>query len=235
MGKTPTVFKRYEKKYLISCRQKQAIWQAMAERMTEDAFGRSTVCNIYFDTPSDLLVRRSLEKPVYKEKLRVRTYGTADPDSTVFVELKKKYRSIVYKRRVAMTEAEATAYLCEEAAPPEENQITREIDYFRSFYGELVPKVFLCYDREAFYAKEDPEFRVTFDENILFRTEDLSLCEGAYGEPILPEGKILMELKTVGALPLWVTEILTRERIYQTSFSKYGAVYQQLMQSRKGV
>lgn len=235
MGKTPTVFKRYEKKYLISCRQKQAIWQAMAERMTEDAFGRSTVCNIYFDTPSDLLVRRSLEKPVYKEKLRVRTYGTADPDSTVFVELKKKYRSIVYKRRVAMTEAEATAYLCEEAAPPEENQITREIDYFRSFYGELVPKVFLCYDREDFYAKEDPEFRVTFDENILFRTEDLSLCEGAYGEPILPEGKILMELKTVGALPLWVTEILTRERIYQTSFSKYGAVYQQLMQSRKGV
>lgn len=234
MVKTPTVFKRYEKKYLITREQQHEIWQAIADQMQEDAFGRSTICNIYFDTPSDLLVRRSLGKPIYKEKLRVRAYGIATAQTPVFVELKKKYKSVVYKRRVAMPEQDAMAYLCEQAAPPATNQITRELDYFRAFYGKLMPKVFLSYERQAFYAKEDPEFRVTFDENIRWRTKELSLCAGPYGTLILPEDKVLMELKTIGALPLWMTQILTKQRIYQTSFSKYGTVYQQLMTSMEG-
>lgn len=133
-----------------------------------------------------------------------------------------------------MPEQDAMAYLCEQAAPPETNQITRELDYFRAFYGKLMPRVFLSYERQAFYAKEDPEFRVTFDENIRWRTKELSLCAGPYGTLILPEDKVLMELKTIGALPLWMTEILTKQRIYQTSFSKYGTVYQQLMTSMEG-
>lgn len=221
------IFKRYEIKYLISKEQQKEIKNRMREYMVGDKYGRSTICNIYFDTPSYLLIRRSIEKPVYKEKLRLRSYGTAQPDSTAFIELKKKYKSVVYKRRISMTEEDAMKYLCKREKITD-TQITREIDYFFSQYEALQPAVFLSYEREAFYAKDDYDFRITFDENILWRDYNLSLCSGIHGSPILQNGQVLMEIKTGAAIPLWMTSILSEKHIYKTSFSKYGNAYQKI-------
>lgn len=223
-----TIFKRYEIKYLITKEQKKRILSEIELYIEGDQFGKSTICNIYYDTPQYLLIRRSLEKPVYKEKLRVRSYGMAAHNSEVFVELKKKYQSIVYKRRVNVTEGAATAYLNRGKALPFQSQITEEIDYFRRLYKELEPAVFLSYCREAFYAKEDQNLRITFDEEILWRKEDLSLCAGIYGNAFMPKNQVLMEIKTAGALPMWLVKILSENNIYKTSFSKYGMVYQKI-------
>lgn len=197
------IFKRYEIKYMLNEQQLSIIKEAMKEHMEADIHGKNTICSLYFDTPDFLLIRRSLEHPVYKEKLRLRSYGTAQPDSTVFIELKKKYDSVVYKRRVAMTEQDAEKYLLLHQKVMD-TQITWEIDYCMDFYDNLSPAVMLSYQREAFYGKNDPEFRVTFDEKILWRDDDLSLCSGIYGNPILPPGKTLMEREEIyrrSALP----------------------------------
>ena len=220
-----TVFKRYELKYLLTPEQKETVLAAMSPYMALDKYGRTTIRNIYFDTDGYRLVRRSIEKPAYKEKLRIRSYSKATPDSTVFVELKKKYDGVVYKRRLPLCEREATAWVCRENTCPVDTQISREIEYFIRFYGSLKPAVFLSYEREAYYSKDGSDFRVTFDENVLCRQTDVDLCADVYGSPILPEGKVLMELKCSGGIPLWMVKALSRERIYKTSFSKYGTAY----------
>lgn len=223
------IFKRYELKYLITQQQQQKILSVMQNYMKEDAYGKSTICNIYFDLPNYQLIRHSMEKPVYKEKLRMRSYGVATPDSPVFVELKKKYKSVVYKRRIAMTEREATEYLCQRHITSSQNQIHHEIDYFFQFYKDIVPTVFLSYDREAFFSETDANFRVTFDSNILWRDYNLSLTKGIYGIPVLSQDSVLMEIKTSDAIPLWMVDVLTKEQIYKTSFSKYGTAFQQIL------
>ena len=197
--------------------------------MKLDKYGRTTIRNIYFDTDNYRLIRRSIEKPTYKEKIRIRSYAQASADSTVFVELKKKYEKVVYKRRVPLCEADAMAWVCRENPCPVNTQISREIDYFIDFYGKLNPTVFLSYEREAYYDKCGGDFRVTFDDNILCRDRDVKLSSSVYGTPILPEGKVLMELKCSGGIPLWMVEVLSRERIYKTSFSKYGTAYTTLI------
>ncbi len=227
----PYFFKRYELKYLITQKQKSILLNAMAAYMQEDAFGRSTICNVYYDTTDSLLIRRSLEKPVYKEKLRVRSYGTATPEKEVFVELKKKYKGVVYKRRVSVKQSRAEAYLNHHVPLPVQNQITEELDYFLAFYKELKPAVFLSYEREAFYGRDDEDLRITFDENILWQDEDISLCSRPYGTPILDKDMVLMEIKVANAMPLWLSGLLSEEGIYKTSFSKYGQAY---LQKRDG-
>ena len=222
---SPMVFQRYEIKYLLTREQKDAVLSAMVPHMESDSFGRSTIRNLYYDTDNYRLVRRSLERPLYKEKLRVRSYCTAKPEDEVFIELKKKYNSVVYKRRTGIREKEAADYLAGRIPAPRRCQITDEIDYFRQFYGTLAPRVFLSYEREAFFEKGDGCFRVTFDENILWRTTDLSLEAGIYGENILKPGQTLMELKTAGSIPLWMVDILTGQKLQRTSFSKYGSAY----------
>lgn len=230
---SPTVFQRYELKYLLTREQKAAILSAMASHMEPDNFGRSTIRNLYYDTDTYRLVRKSLERPIYKEKLRVRSYRTAGPDDEVFIELKKKYQSVVYKRRTGILEKEAAAYLAGKLPAPKPCQITDEIDYFRQFYETLAPRVFLSYEREAFYEKGNGSFRVTFDENILWRTTDLSLQAGIYGENILKPGQTLMELKTSGGIPLWMVDILTGQKLQKTSFSKYGSAYMTMLAGEK--
>ena len=224
-----TVFKRYELKYMLTPLQKEKILEAMSPYMQLDKYGRTTIRNIYFDTASYRLIRRSIEKPAYKEKLRIRSYSQATSDSTVFVEMKKKYEKVVYKRRLPLCESDAMAWVCRERACPFDTQISREIDYFIDFYGKLNPTVFLSYEREAYYDKGGGDFRVTFDDHILCRQTDVSLCSSVYGAPILPAGKVLMELKCSGGIPLWMVEVLSRERIYKTSFSKYGTAYSTLI------
>lgn len=224
-----TVFKRYELKYMLTLEQKEKILKAMSPYMQLDKYGRTTIRNIYFDTDDYRLIRRSIEKPAYKEKLRIRSYSQASPDSTVFVELKKKYEKVVYKRRLPLCEADAMAWVCREQARPLDTQISREIDYFIDFYGKLKPAVFLSYEREAYYDKGGGDFRVTFDDNILCRQNNISLCSTVYGTPLLHNDHVLMELKCSGGLPLWMVEVLSREHIYKTSFSKYGTAYSTLI------
>lgn len=224
-----TVFKRYELKYMLTLEQKAKVLAAMEPYMKLDKYGRTTIRNIYYDTDTYLLIRRSIEKPTYKEKLRIRSYSRANRDSTVFVELKKKYKSVVYKRRISLPEEEAMEWISGERHCHKHTQIANEIDYFLDYYKTLHPAVFLSYEREAFYAKDGSDFRVTFDDNILCRQEDLSLESEVYGTPILPEGKVLMEIKCSGGIPLWMTHVLSKEHIYKTSFSKYGTAYRTLI------
>ena len=96
------VFKRYELKYLLTPAQRDAVLLGIAPYMQLDRYGHTTIRNIYFDTGDYRLIRRSIEKPAYKEKLRVRSYRLVGSDDTVFVELKKKYDGVVYKRRIAL-------------------------------------------------------------------------------------------------------------------------------------
>ena len=224
-----TVFKRYELKYMLTLAQKETIVNAMMPYMKLDQYGRTTIRNLYFDTSSYRLIRRSIEKPAYKEKLRIRSYSQATNDSTVFVELKKKYEQVVYKRRLPLSEKDAMAWVCRKSPCPIDTQISREIDYLISFYGTLIPTVFLSYEREAYYDRGGGDFRVTFDDTILCRQTDLNLSSPVYGTPILPKGQVLMELKCSGGIPLWMVEILSREGIYKTSFSKYGTAYTSLI------
>ncbi len=223
--KYQNTFRRYEMKYVLSLAQKEAVLAAMQPYMKLDKYGRTTIRNIYFDTDNFRLIRRSIEKPVYKEKLRLRSYLLATHESHVFVELKKKYKSVVYKRRLVLPEGAVMEAFMSSSPLPVQSQIGDEIEYFRAYYGGLTPKVFLSYDREAYYSLDGSDFRITFDDNIMYRTSDLSLCVPPGGKSILGEGLVLMEVKTSGAIPLWLAHTLTENKIFKTSFSKYGTAY----------
>lgn len=136
MGVT-NVFARKELKYRLTASQDRFLREALAPYVTPDRYGESTICNIYYDTPDFRLIRKSIEKPVYKEKLRLRSYGPAGPDDATFLELKKKYKGIVYKRRISLSERDAMNYLNGTSPLPEKGQISRELDWFLAFYGDL--------------------------------------------------------------------------------------------------
>ena len=228
-------FKRYEVKYMLTRRQRDLLIQAMAGHLVLDQFGRSTIRNIYFDTANYRLVRDSMEKPLYKEKLRIRSYQRATEDSTVFVELKKKYDGVVYKRRLSLPHREAMDALESGRPLPVDSQIGREIEAFRHFYGEtLQPAMLLCYEREAYAPVDGNDFRLTLDENIRWRTNAMDLGGSAMGEMILPADCVLMELKSPGGYPLWMVDFLSRNQICKISFSKYGTAYQQMMAEQNG-
>lgn len=235
------IFKRFEIKYLVTNKQRKLIEDAFKEHMVPDAYGESTICNIYYDTPDMRLIRNSLEGPAYKEKLRVRSYGQIKPGEDVFVELKKKYDGVVYKRRVTMQENKAKIYLDKNSKIDNpvkgdsfiERQIVKELDYFKEFYKNLKPAVYLCYDRTAYFSNEDASFRVTFDKNIKWRTDNMKLTEKPDGRDILEEGMSLMEIKTATAIPKWLVDILSKEQIRKTSFSKYGRAYMQMMEDAR--
>ena len=226
-------FKRYELKYLLTRKEKEAVLKSMEPYMQLDKYGRTTIRNIYFDTDTFRLIRKSLEKPVYKEKLRVRSYERAEGTAPVFVELKKKYQSVVYKRRLVLPESEVMDCFSHGKPLPDASQIGKEISYFRYYYEGLQPTVFLTYEREAYYALDGSDFRVTFDENILYRQDNFSLGSNIYGTPILEEGETLMEIKTSGGIPLWMSHTLTKHQLFKTSFSKYGTAYMQIEEERR--
>ncbi|MCR5451621.1 MAG: polyphosphate polymerase domain-containing protein [Lachnospiraceae bacterium] len=218
-------FKRAEVKFLITKEQLYAFIEKTNTILCKDAFYFSTINNIYFDTENDLLIRNSLEKPLYKEKLRLRTYEVPKDDSTAFIEIKKKYDGVVYKRRLGTTYKEAVDYLCKNENLKKDSQVGREIDFFKKRYETLAPAMVISYDRIALKGIEDPEFRVTFDANIRYRTKDLDLTKGRDGEQILKEDQVLMEIKVAGAFPLQMVSILNELNIRRSSFSKYGRAY----------
>ena len=227
-------FKRYEIKYMLTRAQRDALLAAMEGHMAIDRFGHSDIRNLYFDTDTFRLVRRSIEKPLYKEKLRVRSYGKAGAASPVFVELKKKFESVVYKRRLALPHREAMDALENGLPLPADGQIGREIAAFRAFYGPtLKPAMYLSYEREAYYPTDGADFRLTLDENILWRTDHLDLAASPWGSPVIGPDQVLMELKTPGSIPLWMVRFLSENNIRRISFSKYGTAYQQMVADEK--
>ena len=221
------IFERKEQKYLITGAQLEALEGLLPHYMKEDEHGESVIRNIYFDTDTGLLIRKSLEKPVYKEKIRMRSYRRVPEEEKSFLELKKKYKGIVYKRRIEVAEKDFLEYLEGKRPFPEQGQIASEIDYFCRFYRTIRPRMYLCYDRCACFGKEDSGFRITFDRNICWRTCGLSLAEEPWGEELLEEGMSLMEIKAAGAMPLWLVSFLNSQGIRKTSFSKYGTAYSQ--------
>jgi len=220
-----TIFERCELKYLLSTSQAERILSTVASHLTPDPYGPASVRNLYFDTSSYRLIRHSIEHPVYKEKLRIRCYGPIEEDGTVFVELKKKYDGVVYKRRLSMKEGEAMTWLCGQGPCPVPTQIGREIDYFLHHYSTIGPKALISFDREAYFSREQTDLRVTLDRNVRCRLTDLSLRTPLSGTPLLERDQVLMEVKCAGGLPLWMTRALSESAAYKTTFSKYGKAY----------
>lgn len=227
-----SIFKRYEKKFLITKKQCEELLPTIEQYMNADKYcldGKSyRICNLYFDTPSNDVIRHSVSKPYHKEKLRLRSYDRAKPGDRVFLELKKKTGKIVTKRRVAMTIEEADDYIYKNIRPQKdkylENQVLNEIDYFRKI-NDCSPAVFIAYDRRAYFEKNNGDVRITFDFNILTRRNDLDLTAPVTGERLIPEDMMIMEIKIPGAVPLWLTRKLSEMGIFMTSFSKYGREY----------
>jgi hypothetical protein len=220
---TQTVFKRYEKKYLLNPAQHAALAGGFDGRMAADARGVCTVFSLYYDTDDFALIRASIEKPLYKEKLRLRCYGAAGEDTPVFLELKKKYRGVVYKRRAKLAYRDAEAVLSRKARAGG-GQILREISWFLDLHP-VSGKLLLCYERAAFSCAEDPGLRITFDTDVRFRRNGLRLDGDARGAPLLSKEQILMEIKTAGTIPPWLCRALSDLKIFPISFSKYGSCY----------
>ena len=228
------VFKRKEIKYLLSREKRNALLPILEAHMEPDAFAHSSISNLYYDTPDFRMVRRSLEKPMYKEKLRLRSYGTPEDTSTVFPEIKKKAMGIVYKRRISLPYQEAVSFLSGQQIASTDmcdgttRQILHELDWMLASYENLAPRVFLSYERDSYKGVSDPSLRLTLDQDILFRTDRLDLREGAFGEAILLPDQTLMEVKISNAAPLWLAQALSEIGIFPVSFSKYGRAYERI-------
>lgn len=225
-------FRRIESKYILDSNQYTQLYEKIKDRLVKDKYWQSTICNIYYDTDYHDLIRNSIEKPPYKEKVRMRSYNVPSLTDTIFLEIKKKYEGVVYKRRIKISLEEAYKYIENHNTPNCNKQIMKEIDYCFERYN-LKPVLFLSYYRTAYYDKDDSNLRITFDKDIVSRDYDLRLENGIYGERV-EDDIYIMELKTITALPLWLTAILSEFKIYPKSFSKYGSIYQNaLVKSRK--
>ena len=234
-------FKRFEKKFIITKDQYDKLTQILSDYMNLDKYcieGKNyNIYNIYYDTLNNDVIRHSISKPYYKEKLRLRSYKIPNSlEDKVFLELKKKINGIVNKRRVVMTLGEVYDFLGNNKKPEfedyENRQVIKEIEYYLS-KNKVYPNVYIGYSRKALFGKEDKDFRVTFDSQITARRDDLYLSSGFFGEDILGEDKYLMEVKFLGSIPVWFTKILSDLKIYNTHYSKYGNEYMMYCKSNK--
>ena len=224
MSATQMKFERCEKKYILSVPAYKQLAELLVPQMEIDRYGLCTVSSLYYDTDDYRIIRASAERPVYKEKLRLRAYGTPARDSTVYLELKKKLEGVVYKRRIALPLREAALYLDHGVDPGQDSQIFREIDWFVRRYRPRA-KVLLGGDRLALYGKDDPELRITFDFKLRWRDYNLDLAQGSLGQNLLPPDQCLMEIKARQAIPIWLARLLSERELYPCSFSKYGICY----------
>lgn len=218
------IFKRIEKKYLLTEKQYHSLLKEVEDHLEKDKYFKSTICNVYFDTDNYDLIVESIEKPTFKLKVRLRSYNIPNLNDKVFLEIKNKYKGIVGKRRVKITLEEFYNYLERGIYPNCNKQIMNEIDYLFKKYN-LKPKQYIAYDRESYYDKENKNFRITFDQNLRSRKEDLNLEYGDAGKLHFKDNTYIMELKTLDSLPLWFTKVINKLKIYPTSFSKYGKIY----------
>lgn len=226
------IFRRKEQKYLLDKDQTAAFLEAMRCFLEPDRYATSDIRNIYYDTPDYRLIRRSLEKPVYKEKLRLRAYGDVTGEDKVYLEMKKKYDGVVYKRRLALKEGQAAAYMASPEMRLADTQIGREIDYFKAYYQNLQPAMYLCCHRMSWRSK-DGRLRITMDRDIRYRAENMDLKAPPGGTPLLEPGQTLVEIKAPDTMPVWLTRVISENKIRQTSFSKYGTAYLRLLRKEK--
>ena len=224
MSKNKNIFQRKEKKYRLSLDQFEDLFKELLFYMEQDKCGMQTISSLYYDTDDFQLIQKSIEKPIYREKFRIRSYGIPTATDMIFLELKKKFEGVVYKRRVSLSLEEATTYLSSTNIPLENNQIMQEIDWFYSRH-QLTPKVLIAYDRIALFGKEDLDFRITFDFKVRWRSTNLDLSAGDHGAYLIPKDECLMEIKALGAIPFCLTQILANHELYPVSFSKYGTCY----------
>ena len=220
------VMKRFELKYLLNPEQTAFLRERLKGHMEIDEFGKTSIASLYYDTPDYRLIRTSIEKPPFKEKIRLRSYGLASDDSPVFLELKRKADGIVYKRRVSSTIPLVKRFFDGLGDICAGGQINREIVYFRDYYKTLVPACLIIYDRTAYF-EPGGDLRLTIDEAPRYRTKDLDLRVSMEGTLLLPPGWTILEVKVQRAMPLWLTSILSEGKIYKASFSKYGEAYRQ--------
>ena len=227
-----SVMKRYEMKYLLNSEQTRRFREKLQGHMQIDQYDKTSIASLYYDTPNYQLIRSSLEKPVFKEKIRLRSYGLATEDSPVFLEMKRKANGVVYKRRIQTTIPLASQFFAEESNVYDGGQITREITAFRDHYRMLRPTCLIIYDRIAYF-EPDGDLRLTIDENPRYRLDDLTLTKSMNGIPLLDPGWTILEIKVQNAMPLWLTSILTECGVRKGSFSKYGEAYRrQLMRAQ---
>jgi len=240
---TITTFKRYEKKFMLSEFQYQAILPGLMQYMRPDEHCQEgheyTIYNIYYDTDDSSIIRHSLSKPYYKEKLRLRSYSIpTSPNSKVFLELKKKLGGVVNKRRAVLTLGEAYQFLEKGTPPKNMDYMNKQVLNETAFYlmnHDVNPTTYISYKRTALFGKYDSDFRITFDRNIITRREELTLEKGRFGEDLLGPGKYLMEVKVSSAFPVWLANLLSENQIYKTSFSKYGMEYTKNLLRQKQV
>ncbi len=219
-----TVMQRYEWKYILSAEQTQFFIERLTGHMEPDAYGLTTISSLYYDTPDKALIRTSIEKPEFKEKIRLRAYGHVTEASPVFLELKRKAFGLVYKRRVQTTIPEAEQFFAGTRSLGEDGQIDREITYFRDYYRSLVPSCMILYNRTAYY-EPDGDLRLTIDRNPRYRTDALRLDHAPIGVPLLAPGDTILEIKIQDTIPLWLVRILSEGKIRRSSISKYGEAY----------
>ena len=219
-----TVMQRVEWKYILSAEQTDFFCARLKGHMEPDAYGLTTIQSLYYDTPDRRLVRASIEKPEFKEKIRLRAYGRATNETPVFLELKRKAFGIVYKRRVQATVPEVTRFFAGEPVLGEDGQIDREITYFRDYYKSLEPACMILYDRTAYY-EPDRDLRLTIDRNPRYRLDALSFDHAPVGIPLLAPGSTILEIKVQDTIPLWLVRILSEGKIRRGSLSKYGEAY----------
>ena len=217
------VFKRVEEKYIISKKQMDLILDKFKDKIEKDKYFESTICNIYFDTKDNDLIIKSIDKPIYKQKIRLRSYNTPKMKDEVFLEIKSKYKGMVGKRRNKMSLKEYYDYLNKNKFD-EDNQIMKEINYFFQLY-KLKPAIYIAYDRNSYKGIFDDNLRITFDSNLRSRREDLKLELGSSGKKYFTEDMYIMEIKCLNAMPLWLVNYLSELRVYPKSFSKYGNIY----------
>ena len=222
-----SVMKRYELKYILTKEQVVYFQEKILKHMKIDKYGLTTISSIYYDTPSCTLINKSIEKPAYKEKIRLRSYGLAKDDSPVFLEIKRKNEKIVYKRRIVTTEKKADLFFTQNEEFGKE-QISRELQAFKENYGVLVAKYLIIYDRIAYY-QDNSDLRITLDMNPRYRVDDLNLHTSVEGMPLLGEEEAILEVKVQHSVPLWLVKILNEGRIYQNSFSKVGTAHKREM------
>lgn len=219
-------FERIEKKFRLTPAQYEQLLPVLEEHMARDAYGETRIFNIFYDTPDLYLIRRSVERPLFKEKLRLRSYGIPAEDSLVYVEIKRKLNGIGYKRRISVPFADAKRLLRGEKIATEQTQIEQEVAAFVKRYHPR-PAVCLSYLRYAMYGREDPLFRITVDRDLRYRTARPEAPDENGMLPVMPDHDswMLMEIKAMNAIPLWLTDAMSRLKIYQAPFSKIGTCY----------
>lgn len=217
------VKKRYELKYVLNNTQLEFFKAKLQGHMNVDKYGLTSIASIYFDTPNNTMLNHSIEKPEFKEKIRLRSYGLANKDSTLYLEIKRKVEGVVYKRRIALTEEEANL-LINKGKSTQKGQINEELKAFIAKYPRLEAQYLVIYDRLAYY-QDNSDLRVTIDMNPRYRTHELNLHTSMNGDKLLEEGSAILEIKVQHAIPLWLVKILNEGKIYQSSYSKVGAAY----------